>query len=163
QVVGQMQGLLGINVAETLSGLGTHWSLHMPTADGGGLASALVIEVRNKSRLMDLEKNLLSRFANQGGEIPNVGRISRTTIAGQRATTLTPRTPNILVPTWCITDKQLIIGINPQAIKAVLGRQAGDKSLADLPEIAAPLAAANLVGAAGPLGLSYSDTPRAFA
>jgi hypothetical protein len=71
------------------------------------------------------------------------------------------QTPLPFVPCWCIAADNLVVGINPQAIKSVLSRQPGDKSLADLPEVASRLSANN--GGGGPLSLSFQDTPKAFA
>jgi hypothetical protein len=154
------QAMLDSSVPEALSALGTHWTMHVP-ADG--LGGVIVAEVRDKNRLSTIEKTLLSRIVNQNGEIPNVGRITRSTSAGQTISSLTPRTPLPLAPSWCLTEKRLIIAANPQAIKSILSRQATDKSLAELPDIASPLVLAGLVGGNGPLAISYHDTSRSFA
>jgi hypothetical protein len=59
-------------------------------------------------------------------------------------------------PTWCITDKQLIIASSPATVQAVMSGQA--KPLTEKPEVAARLS-----GGSPPLFLSYFDTPRSFA
>jgi hypothetical protein len=156
------QALFGVSVSEALSALGTHWTMHSP-ADGGGVSAVIVAEVRDKSKLATIEKTLLSRLVNQAGEIANVGRITRSSIAGQSVATVTPSAPVPVAPSWCLTDKRLILAANPQGIKAILSRQPTDKSLAEVPDIASPLLAASLVGANGPLALSYHDTPRSVA
>jgi hypothetical protein len=155
------QAMLGTSLPEALSALGTHWSLH--TSPDASLGAVIVAEVRDKNRLAAIEKTLLSRLVNQAGEIPNVGRITRSTIAGQSVSSLTPRVPVPAAPSWCLTEKQLILAPNPEAVKSILSRKPTDKSLAEVPEIASPLLTASLVGANGPLALSYHDTPRSFA
>jgi len=49
--------------------------------------------------------------------------------------------PIPIAPSWCLTKKGLIIGYMPQFIKAHLRREADAKSLGDVPEVAARLAA----------------------
>jgi hypothetical protein len=161
QAVAQLQTQLGLNVPEFLSALGSHWTLHF-SASGGVLGGLVTIEVRDKNRLLDIEKLLLSRLANQAGEIPNVGRISRSQFGGQTVSSLTPRTPNVFTPSWCIAEKQLIVGLNVQAVKSTLSRQPGEQSLGSIPAVAGPLVMAELAGANGPLWLTYQDTPRSF-
>jgi hypothetical protein len=161
QQIGQAQNMFGVDIAETLSAIGTHWSLYVPTTDGGAMATALIIEVRDPNRLLNLEKTLLSRFSTATGEIPGVGRISRTPFDRYSITSVTMQTPLPIVPCWCIAADKLVVAANPQAIKSVLSRQPGEKSLADLPEVAARLSANSAGG--GPMSLSFQDTPKAFA
>jgi hypothetical protein len=97
-------------------------------------------------------------LAGPNGEIPNVGRISQLQIAGQPASKIAFQTPQmaLVTPTWCITDKQLIIASSPEVVQAVI---TGPKqSLADKPEVAARLTDLGAVQF-----LSYFDTPRSFA
>ncbi len=154
------QNMLGIDIAESLAALGTHWSLHVPTADGGGMATALVVEVRDQNRLLNLEKTLLSRLSTATGDIQGVGRVTKTPFGRYSITSLTMQTPLPFVPCWCITADKLVVGINPQAIKSVLSRQPADKSVAELPEVASRLSANN---GGGPLLVTFQDTPKAFA
>jgi hypothetical protein len=125
------------------------------------MATALVVEVRDQNRLLNLERTLLSRLTTMTGEIQGVGRITKTPFERYSITSLTMQTPLPFVPCWCITADKLVVGINPQAIKSVLSRQPGDKSLVELPDVASRLSVNN--GTGGPLSLSFHDTPKAFA
>jgi hypothetical protein len=60
-----------------------------------------------------------------------------------------------LAPSWCLTDKQLIVALYPQSIKALLARTTAEGSLADVPAVAAALKE-------GPVALGYQDTPALF-
>ena len=62
-----------------------------------------------------------------------------------------------VAPAWCLTEKQLIIGLYPQAVKAVLSRTAGRKIARDLAAVK-PL----LTGQPAPLSISYYDTRELF-
>jgi hypothetical protein len=59
---------------------------------------------------------------------------------------------------WCVTDKELVVGLFPQAIKAYLSRPGDFKSLARSP------AAAELFpgGQAGPMKVVYLDSRRVY-
>jgi len=155
----QVQTQWGIEVPQALKALGNRWSLHV-SPEGGWLGAAFTIEVREKARLQELEQRLLAKLQNRDGEIPGVGRIRGTEAAGQsiRTLSLQANLPLPVVPSWCLTDNRLVIGPNPQSVKAVISPQPADKSLADAPEIAAVLSGGN-----PPLALSYSDTAKTFA
>ena len=58
-------------------------------------------------------------------------------------------------PTWCLTDKDLVIALFPQNVKAYLLRGPDYQSLATRPEVAAMLAS-------GPAAMSYVDEPELF-
>lgn len=60
-------------------------------------------------------------------------------------------------PSWCITDKELIVALNPQNIKGYLSRGADFKSLAQLPEVAELFQ-----GDSGPLKFAYCNSRRMF-
>jgi len=61
------------------------------------------------------------------------------------------------MPSWCVTQKQIIFGISPVAVKSVLLRQAGEKSLADLSDVGVFLSAKEPL-----LSIAYVDTPKLF-
>jgi hypothetical protein len=60
-------------------------------------------------------------------------------------------------PAWCLTEKEVIVALFPQNVKAYLARDAKFRSLAAAPEVATALKAAD-----GPLMLGYCDTPKLF-
>jgi hypothetical protein len=53
---------------------------------------------------------------------------------------------------WCVADKQLILSLSPQNIRAILSRDAAAESLADLPIVAKKLKTGS------PLLITYQDT-----
>ncbi len=63
----------------------------------------------------------------------------------------------VFAPAWCMTEKELVVAMNPQAIKAYLSRGPEFKSLAQ-----APVAAELFRGDPGPLKLIYSDSKQLF-
>ncbi|MEN6451811.1 MAG: DUF1559 domain-containing protein [Thermoguttaceae bacterium] len=60
-------------------------------------------------------------------------------------------------PSWCVTDKEVIVGLNPQCIKGYLSRRGDFKPLGQLPVVANALRGEN-----GPVKLAYVNTPRVF-
>jgi hypothetical protein len=156
--VQQIAPLLGMSVPDALAALGTKWSFYSAQGGGGLPTMVLTIDVRDKQRLVELEKRLRTMLAGPNGEIRNVGRISQLQIAGQPASKLALQAPQLalVTPVWCITDKQLIIANGPDAVQAVITGPA--KSLAEKPEVAA-----RLTGQGDVQFLSYFDTPRSFA
>jgi hypothetical protein len=60
----------------------------------------------------------------------------------------------LVSPSWCLTDKQLVIALYPQGVKAYLGRAKDAPSLARAPAVAAAFAAGK-----APSKIVYQDTP----
>jgi hypothetical protein len=147
----QFRERTGVDLRVALSGLGNNWSVHAAQADGGLLGAVATVEVWDRAKVAAAEKALLAQ----------AGREFQFTIsqfAGQSIVHVAPgRSAMPFAPAWCLTEKQLIVGLYPQSIKSVLARQAGEKSLADVPEVAAHLA-----GAKPPLAVSYYDTRPLF-
>jgi len=155
----QLAAQTGIDIRSTLAALGTHWSLHASAADGGWLGAALTVDIRDRPQVIHAQDRLLANLNPDDGRRPPLGQFVRTPFAGQTIMHFAPHGMQMpfLLPSWCITDKHVIFGINPQAVKSVLLRQPGDKSLADVPEVAARL------GGGDPLlAVTYYDTPKFF-
>jgi hypothetical protein len=146
----------GVNLREALGGLGNNWSLQAAAADGGILGAAVTVEVWDRAKVAAAQTAIMASANEIAG--PGQWQYVKTPFAGQTIFHLSaPRMPMPFAPAWCLTDKQLIVGLYPQSVKAVLARQAGDKSLADVPEVAALLA-----GPKPPLAISYYDTKPMF-
>ena len=62
-----------------------------------------------------------------------------------------------LAPAWWAGDKQFVVALSPQNIKAYLSRGTVNRSLADLPEVAAELSGHDPL-----LAIGYLDAPRLF-
>jgi hypothetical protein len=152
-VIRRMEADLGFNLNETLAALGNNWSLHAATADGGLMCTAVTVEVKDRAKLLVASDRLLARVQREGAV-----SFASSSFAGHTIyQAMLPRSPMPFAPSWCLTDKQLIIGLFPQAVKAVLARKAGEKSLGDAPEVVAALA-----GGKPPLAISFSDTKALF-
>ena len=61
--------------------------------------------------------------------------------------------PVPVAPAWCITDKELIVSLSPQTLKAHLSRKADAGSLADVPAVKALFNDSK-----GPKYVGYADT-----
>ncbi len=153
----------GIDIRAMLSALGGRWSLHAAPADGGWLGAAVLVDVRDRQQLLQAQDRLVEKFLAPGRPETNLpeapGQLVRTQFAGHTIMHWDPRGAELafLMPSWCVTDKHIVFGLNPQAVKSVLLRQSGGKSLADLPEVAALLKGKDPI-----LAISYSDTPKMF-
>ncbi|MDX1947797.1 MAG: DUF1559 domain-containing protein [Pirellulaceae bacterium] len=147
----------GVDVRATLAGLGNNWSLHAANADGGLMGVAVTVEVRDRARLLAAQEKLLAAWGQaQPGRGPAIAQLQ---FGGQTVYYLVPdlRRGMMFAPAWCLSEERLIVGLFPQGVKSVLARKAGDKSLADVPEVAAQLAAGK-----PPLAITYQDSARLF-
>ena len=148
----------GIDIRAALSALGSRWSLYASPADGGWLGAAVLVEVRDRQMLLQAQDRLVEKIL-PAGRFREAGQVDRTEFAGQTITHWAPHGAELafLMPSWCVTDRHIVFGLNPQAVKSVLLRRTGGKSLADLPEVAALLKGTDPI-----LAISYSDTPKIF-
>jgi hypothetical protein len=148
----------GTDIRAALSALGSRWSLHAASADGGWLGAALMVEARDRQLLLQAQDRLVEKHL-AAGRFEAAGQLVRTEFAGHAIMHWDPRGAELafLMPSWCVTEKHVVIGLNPQAVKSVLLRRAGGKSLADLSEVAALLKGTDPI-----LAISYSDTPKMF-
>ncbi len=76
---------------------------------------------------------------------------------GERLYVLGLADPVPLAPTFCLTEKRLIVAAYPQSVKSYLARGADFPSLAEVPQLRAALASDG-----GPLAIVYQDTPAVF-
>jgi hypothetical protein len=87
-----------------------------------------------------------------------VPQIDEASFAGQTIYSLVAPTAGFpLAPCWCLTDKELIVALFPESIKAHLSRGEAEGSLAKNSAVAALLG-----GQFGPAALAYQDTPASF-
>ena len=150
-----METELGASLPAILAALGNNWSLHAASADGGIMSSALTIEVADRAKLAAVQDRVAAILGRPNGPPLSV---VRTEYAGQTIFhVVAPRGEMPFLPAWSLTGKQLVLGLNPQAVKAVLARQAGEKSLADLPPVAERLGSGQAAA-----GLTYYDTRTFF-
>jgi len=163
-----MEAGLGIKLSEDLfQSLGDDWCIYSAPSEGGLLVTGLtlVVPVRDRDKLLKVEERLLALAKQAEAPPPGAGgphsyRRQEVTVAesaaadGQKIHFLNfIGEPVAVAPAWCITDKELIVSLFPQTIKAHLARGADAGSLADVPAVAQQLA-----GEHGPTAIGYSDT-----
>ena len=121
----------------------------------------VVVPVRDRERLVKAEKRLrTAAIAEMQPPGQNAAyRRSQVTIAdctfhGQQIHFLNfIGEPVPVAPAWCITDKELIVSLSPQTIKAHLSRGTKAESLANT-----PAARELFAGRPGPTYVSYTDS-----
>lgn len=169
----QMEGHLAFNLRnDLLTPLGDRWCLYASPSEGGmgigGLTA--VVSVDDRRPLADVQAKLLAlaKQQMQPDEPPPASRprrrgerIEQFTFAGQDVFYYTADYFP-LAPSWCLTEKELLLSPFPQNIKAYLSRGEEFKSLATLPEVAALFPADGVPTDGGPVMLSYLDTRTLF-
>ena len=90
---------------------------------------------------------------------PNAPKLTKDSSSGKDIYTLPVQgpMPGMIAPSWCLTEKELVVSISPASLKAYLSRPADFKSLAAAAEIAKTLS-----GDAGPATLFYCDVKGLF-
>ena len=172
QGAAQMAQLAGVHLKDDiLDSLGDTWCLYNSPDDGGLVFTGLTLTVSLKDRDKLLQaSDRLATISRQAAEQQQRNGESAMAIRdfeyrGQRIffmNFVSPQSP--FSPAWCLTDKQLVVSLFPQAIKSFLDREkkssddpAAKKSLADLPTVAALFADGKK-----PTVISYQDTPGLF-
>ena len=165
QGLAQVENQLGVDLSRDIfKAIGDSWCVYSAPSEGGLLVTGLTIvaPIRDRERLAKAEERLrtMAKAAMQPpGELHSYGRRSEATIAdcefrGNQIHFLNfIGEPIPVAPAWCITDRELIISLSPQTIKAHLSRKAGAGSLADVPAVMNALH-----GSGGPTYVSYADT-----
>jgi len=152
---------------DLLQPLGDTWRLYNSPSEGGLVITGLtaVVGVDDHQRLAATQAKLIAvartEFGDddEGEEDRRRGpRIEQFEFAGQTVYLLNARDKEFpLAPSWCLTDKELIVAPFPQNVKAYLSRDANFESLAASDQVA-PL----LQPGEGPLLLTYYDTRKLF-
>ena len=138
-------------ITDLVEALGDTLMLYSSPGEGGMLAGATaVLSVRSSDKLAKVNEVLLREIRREGGD---EGPSAHTfTFNGQTVHVMDLGGFMPLAPSWCLTEKQLVIGLYPQAVKAYLSRKSGSGSLADVPDVAALLKHK-------PVSVMYQDTP----
>lgn len=162
QGIEEIRNAIGLHLRnDILKALGDVWTIYNSPGDGGLLftGTTLVVSVKDHARLEAAHKTLLA-LADQAllGERRGRSqpRIARTEFGGASIFTLVPSEREFpFAPSWCLTEKALVVSLYPQAIKSFLSRGPEFESLAKAPEVAAVLPA-------GPFKLAYVNTAELF-
>jgi hypothetical protein len=157
-----VEGQIGLKIEDDLlKPLGDVWCISTAPPEGpmpvpGVLA---VVKVRDSKRLAAAHEKLvalataaLANAPSRGGPASKINRVQQD---GREVFTLQLSQPGVPVtPSWCLTDKELVFAMSPQAIRAYLARSSGSPSLADVPAVASLLKSD-----APPFVLVYQNTP----
>lgn len=150
----------GVEVrAGLLKPLGDVLRIYLSPSQGGVLptSAALVMDVDDPDRLKESLAKLGDLFDRVSSQ-QSGPQIEEMEFKGQKIHFVTVHRPGFpLTPAWCIANKQLIVGLFPQTIKAYLSPDEGQKSLAAVPEVAAVLKAET-----APEKLLYIDSGKLF-
>ena len=162
---------------DILKPLGDTWRLFDSPSEGGAFTGlTLVVSLNDPQRaattnatlakviqtqLAEREKRLRSQAGDYQGSMAwrymSRERLEVVKFGGHEINAYNSGFGSPFAPAWCVTDKELIVSLHPQSIKAYLSRPADFQSLAQAPEVA-PL----LQGDAGPVKLLYGNSQRVF-
>jgi hypothetical protein len=161
---------LGFDAGRLACSLGDVWCLYSSPGEGGLVATGLtlVVPVRDRPGVQQAMDGVAFAIRKaypppdmedmppgQRRRQPVLGEL---TFRGQQLWTLDLAAASVpLGPSWCLSDRELIVTLYPQTLKAYLSRAAGDGSLADVSEVAQALAAGT-----GPVSITYQDTRTLF-
>ncbi|HKI32019.1 MAG TPA: DUF1559 domain-containing protein [Gemmataceae bacterium] len=154
----KMLGQLGESQRELLDevfkALGDTWCVFDSPGEGGLFTGVTaVVSIKDADAAAAVQKKLLS-LADGGGD--RRAQVEKFTFGGQTVHVFASREKNFpLAPSWCLTDKHLILAAYPGAIKGFLSRGKGFQGLTKVPEVAAQLERPTIA-------LSYTDTRRLF-
>ena len=156
-------------IDDLLASLGDTWVVYNSPSEGGLLitGATAVVSIRDRDKLQKIHQSVIDRVKATNAVLargnPGHGRRNGVEIAefdshGQKIYFLNFIGDAVpFAPAWCITDKELIISLFPQMIKARLARGGKGESLAELPEVARHFSADR-----GPSALVYQDTRTIF-
>ncbi len=159
----EMKRETGIDLrADILAPLGDAWCIYNSPGEGGLVITGLtaVVQVDDPEKLAATNRQLVMLFKAQMSRSPSrrSPRIVEFKFAGKDVYFFDARDNDFpLAPSWCLTEKELIVAPFPQNIKAYLSRKSGEKSITAVPQVAASLQAGN-----GPLTMAYVDVPKLF-
>jgi hypothetical protein len=147
---------------EVFASFGDHWSFYNSPREGGlvmtGLTGIVPIKDRKQfSQSYEVLKRLATQSLPMDDAFGSSGqRIRRFRFAGSDVHYASVGEVG-LAPAWWAGDKQLVVALAPQNIKAYLSRGNSNRSLADVPEVAAELSSNGRL-----LAIGYLDAPRLF-
>ena len=157
--IGKGEEHIGFRLREDiLRPLGDTWCLFDSPSEGGLLTGlTLVVTLKDAKQAAETNARLLELVSGRTSQKP-YRPLSAAQFAGKEIHVFNPGGRDFpFAPSWCVTDKELIVSLFPQSIKAYLSRPADFKSLAAAPEVAE-----QFTGDAGPVKLAFCNTQRVF-
>ncbi len=165
QGLAMVENHLGVDLSRDIfKALGDTWCVYSAPSEGGLLVTGLtvVVPLRDRERFVKAEarlRGLVQAAMSPPGAVHAYGGPPQATIAdfefrgNQIHFVNFVGEPVPVAPAWCITDKELIVSLSPQTLKAHLSRKADAGSLADVPAIKALFSESK-----GPQYVGYADT-----
>ena len=165
EAMNEMRKTTGLDPREdVLQPLGDAWCLYSAPSEGGFLftGATAVVPLRDAprakksfERIMERQRQVEKLNASLGYHDEHVLDFE---CAGHKVFYIRVRDEGFpFAPAWCMTDKELIVALFPQNIKAHLTRGENFVSLAENKTVNALLQ-----GPDGPLALAYVDSPELF-
>jgi hypothetical protein len=141
---------------DVLASLGSTWRIYA-NPDAGGLLTGwtISIPVTNPQKLKPVYEQLMGMAQALTGGPPQPGKpsLNKSDAGGNTIYSVSLPVPgNLLVPSWSLTSKDLLIGSSSVALQSAISGNTG-ASLAAQPEIAPYLR-----GAGKPLAIAYLDS-----
>lgn len=143
---------LGFSISEEIfKSLGDTWTIYNSPGEGGLVITGLtaVVPLKDRERLLKAHDKLLAASPRaptpqppnaQGGNgnvRPRGAFVEDFQYGGHKIHFMNFIGDEVpFAPAWCVTDKELIVSLFPQMIKARLSRGTSAGSLADVPEVA---------------------------
>ena len=157
-----MESQIGFKIRDDLlKPLGDVWcfSTAPPQAQSPLPGVLAVVKMRDSKRFAATHEKLIAManasLANAPAGRGPAPKINRAPLNGREVFSLQLPQPGVPVaPSWCLTDKELVFALTPQAIQTYLAQASGSESLAQVPEVAALLK-----GDAPPFAVVYQNTP----
>jgi hypothetical protein len=153
--VGQIEKQLGISLErDVLGALGNTWAIYNSPSQGGPwlTGTGASASLRNRDRFLAAHDSILqgirAQLESQGNPPVAIKEFSYLDHDIYYLQSL--RDPLPIAPAWCVTEDRVLVALFPQMIKAMLGRSADSKSLADNPAVAEYLPS-------GPIMLGYQN------
>ncbi|MBM4090555.1 MAG: DUF1559 domain-containing protein [Planctomycetes bacterium] len=167
--VGQFEEQMKVSISQDIfAAVGDVWRVYNSPGEGGLVVTGLtaVVDLRDRDRLVAANGKLIFSsllggaargFSDENG--PRRGpRISHAKFGEQTIFTMSLiGEPMPFAPSWCITERELVVALYPQNVRAYLSRGSAGDSLADVPETAELFA-----GGVAPMAVGYCDTPGLF-
>jgi hypothetical protein len=142
-------------VADISKALGDSWCVFDSPTEGGLFTGATaVISIKDADAATALQKKLLAAL--EGDRAPM--KVENFTFNDKTVHVMVSREKGFpLAPSWCLTDKHLIVAAYPGAIKGFLSRGKNFQGLTKVPEVAKALE-----GEGQTMSVSYLNMQRVF-
>ncbi len=159
RAIAQMESQFGLKVRdEVLKSLGDTLVVYGSPGETRPPIAVATLQVKDSqqatktfAKLMQLAEALLGR------DNPAGVKLIKNKVEGKDVYVLQAPIPGVPPIVWCLTEKELVVGVTLQAVQSHLATSPGFKPLDQSSQVAAALKSGS-----GPLALLYCDVPRLF-